>query len=233
VAQRCIPPLRERPDDITLLVEQFAELMRRKHGLQSVRFTPAAMDALRRYAWPGNAREVRNAIETALLCAGDTIDLDCLPPELTQAPPPAAPPAPDLPQHAADGMAAVRNYERQLIVGMLRKYRNVSQVAHALGLARSTLYRKFAELGIQQAEVLGGDEGPAVLRPAAAVPLPGQPVRTPSTRPLSPTFSGARFCAVFDQSAPGKPRRPRWPGACAGGICRGRRPPASTIPQRT
>jgi DNA-binding NtrC family response regulator len=42
---------------------------------------------------------------------------------------------------------------------MLRKYRNVSQVAHALGLARSTLYRKFAELGIQQAEVLGGDEG--------------------------------------------------------------------------
>ncbi|WP_022980724.1 sigma-54-dependent Fis family transcriptional regulator [Ideonella sp. B508-1] len=159
VAQRCIPPLRERPDDIALLVEQFAELMRRKHGLQSVRFTPAAMDALRRYAWPGNAREVRNAIETALLCAGDTIDLDCLPPELTQAPPPAAPPAPDLPQPAPDGMAAVRDYERQLIVGMLRKYRNVSQVAHALGLARSTLYRKFAELGIQQAEVLGGDDG--------------------------------------------------------------------------
>jgi len=49
----------------------------------------------------------------------------------------------------------VRDYERQIIVGMLRKYRRVNQVAQALGMARSTLYRKFAELNINQSEFTG------------------------------------------------------------------------------
>jgi transcriptional regulator with GAF, ATPase, and Fis domain len=65
VVQRTIKPLRERRCDINLLADQFAEMMRRKHGLESVDITPTACAALSRYHWPGNARELRNAIEAA------------------------------------------------------------------------------------------------------------------------------------------------------------------------
>ena len=154
VVQRTIKPLRERPCDISLLAEQFAETMRRKHGLESVDITPDAYAALSRYHWPGNAREIRNAIEVAVLCADGTIDVDCLPPEVLRggsadAHIKATTASPD------ESLASLRDYERQIIVGMLRKYRKVNKVAHMLGLARSTLYRKFAELNIDQSEFIG------------------------------------------------------------------------------
>jgi transcriptional regulator of acetoin/glycerol metabolism len=155
VVQRTIKPLRERPDDIALLADQFAEAMRRKHGLDAVRITAEAQAALARYHWPGNAREVRNAIEAAVLCADGTVDVDCLPPEVLQAAPDAEPGGRAEPAAPAESLAAVRDYERQIIVGMLRKYRRVNQVAQALGMARSTLYRKFAELNINQSEFTG------------------------------------------------------------------------------
>ncbi|MCA6215167.1 sigma 54-interacting transcriptional regulator [Ideonella sp. B7] len=153
VAHRTIRPLRERPGDLALLIAQFTEAMRRKHGLSSVQVTPEAMAVLQRHAWPGNAREVRNTIEAAVLCSNGTLDVDCLPPELLTPTTSATAPLPS----TGEGMASVRDYERQLIVGMLRQHRNISQVAQALGLSRSTLYRKFTELGIQQAEFLGTD----------------------------------------------------------------------------
>jgi len=154
VVQRTIKPLRQRRCDINLLADQFAEMMRRKHGLESVDITPTACAALSRYHWPGNARELRNAIEVAVLCANGIIDLDCLPPEVlhggsADADTGAATASPD------ESLASLRNYERQIIVGMLRKYRKVNKVAHVLGLARSTLYRKFAELNINQSEFIG------------------------------------------------------------------------------
>ncbi|MBL8351281.1 MAG: sigma-54-dependent Fis family transcriptional regulator [Burkholderiaceae bacterium] len=153
VVQRKIKPLRERPDDIALLAVQFAETMRRKHGLERVALTPEALAALARYGWPGNAREVRNAIEAALLCSDGTIDAPCLPPEVLRGAEPS--PAAQRPEAAAaDGLASVRDYERQVIIGMLRKYRNIRQVANALGVARSTLYRKFADLQIHQADIV-------------------------------------------------------------------------------
>ncbi len=153
VVQRHIKPLRERPEDITLLAEQFTETMRRKHGLSQVQLNPQALLALKRYAWPGNARELRNAIEAAVLCADGVIDVDCLPPEvLQQQHQPITSPTTDGAATHHEGMDAVRDYERQVIIGMLRKYRQINLVAVALGIARSTLYRKFAELGIHQAD---------------------------------------------------------------------------------
>jgi len=154
VVQRTIKPLRERPCDIKLLAEQFAETMRRKHGLESVDITPDAYAALSRYHWPGNARELRNAIEVAVLCADGTIDIDCLPPEVLRD---SSADVDTKPATAAsdESLASLRDYERQIIVGMLRKYRKVNKVAHVLGLARSTLYRKFAELNIDQSEFIG------------------------------------------------------------------------------
>jgi len=154
VAQRTIKPLRERPCDIRLLAERFAEDMRRKHDLESVHITPDAHAALSRHRWPGNARELRNAIEAAVLCANGAIGTDCLPPEVLR----AGDVGLDARAAAAspgESLASLRDYERQIIVGMLRKYRRVSQVAHVLGLARSTLYRRFAELQINQSEFTG------------------------------------------------------------------------------
>lgn len=152
VVQRTIKALRDRPCDIPLLAEQFVELMRMKHGLGAVGITPEAQAALCRYHWPGNAREMRNVIEAAILCADGTIAIECLPPEIRGdgKSPEAASTRPA--EQAAENLASVRDYERQLIIGMLRKYRKASQVAQLLGLARSTLYRKFTELNIHPSE---------------------------------------------------------------------------------
>ncbi len=160
VVQRGIKPLRERPDDVALLAGQFAEAMRSKHGLAAVRLTPEAQAALARYRWPGNARELRNAIEAALLCSDGTIDVDCLPPEVLNGSPDTG--RADGRTEPAESLAALRDYERQIIVGMLRKYRRVNQVAQALGMARSTLYRKFTELDINQSEFTGTPADPDV-----------------------------------------------------------------------
>ncbi len=156
VVQRTIKPLRERPGDIALLARHFAAAMACKHGAGEARLTAEALAALERYRWPGNAREVRNAMEAAVLCAqGDTdhitIDLASLPPEVLRGIEPE-PGAPVAPAPTGDGLAALRDYERQLIVGMLRRYRRANRVAQELGIARSTLYRKFDELGIRPAE---------------------------------------------------------------------------------
>lgn len=153
VVQRTVLPLRERPDDIALLATRFAEQMRRKHGQDEAELTPQTLAVLRRHAWPGNARELRNAIEAAVLCATTgTIGPDCLPPEILP-----TTGSPDGPPTAAvpEGLAAVRDYERRLILGLLREHGQASRVAQVLGIARSTLYRKLEELGIRRSDYHG------------------------------------------------------------------------------
>jgi transcriptional regulator of acetoin/glycerol metabolism len=154
IVQKTVKPLRDRPRDIPLLVEQFVDAMRQKHGLPAVEITSEARAVLERYPWPGNAREVRNVIEAALLCSEGPVEVDCLPPEVLRPPGAAATQAQE--SLSSEDLSAVRDYERQLIVGMLRKYRKVNHVAKALGIARSTLYRKFAELNIAQSDFTAG-----------------------------------------------------------------------------
>jgi transcriptional regulator with PAS, ATPase and Fis domain len=144
IVQKKIKPIRERIGDIGLLVEHFLQFLSEKHGLRNVRIHQDAQSALEKYPWPGNAREIRNVIEAAMLCAEGDITLACLPPEITWLEQPDADRPVDV--HAQ----SAKDYERQLIIGMLKKYRKVNHVARAVGLARSTLYRKFAELGIDQ-----------------------------------------------------------------------------------
>ena len=64
-----IPPLRDRPDDIPLLAQHFAEEISRGWRREAVRISPAGLEALRRRPWPGNVRELRNAIERAVILA--------------------------------------------------------------------------------------------------------------------------------------------------------------------
>jgi two-component system, NtrC family, response regulator AtoC len=91
-----IPPLRERPDDITLLARHFIERYCRDLNKKPLTLAPSAEQALREYAWPGNVRELQNCIERAVILAdGDTIRASQL--SLSFQPAPGAPAAVDDP----------------------------------------------------------------------------------------------------------------------------------------
>jgi len=78
-----IPPLRDRKDDIPLLVERFRDVFTREHGRPVSGVTAAALSALVGYAWPGNVRELKNVVESAVLfAAGPKIDVPDLPPAI-------------------------------------------------------------------------------------------------------------------------------------------------------
>ena len=131
-----LPPLRERQGDIALLVTHFC----RDHGA-AVQVASDAFDCLLRYAWPGNLRELHAAIRSAAVLAVDgIIQVDDLPPTVRD-PVTAAPPAP----------LDLASAERATIERALREtHGNVRRAASLLGLSRSSLYRKLAELRLQR-----------------------------------------------------------------------------------
>ncbi len=133
-----VPPLRERLDDIPLLVEHF--LAKHAEHLSRPRksFTLAALDVLRAQAWPGNVRELQNVVErTVTLSPNDTIDVADLP-KLAVAP---AVGEGGVPLGEAKRRAQ-QTFERDAIVRALRAAGgNVTQAARTLGLARSALQR--------------------------------------------------------------------------------------------
>src|SRR5689334_18837619 len=78
-----VPPLRDRPEDIPLLVQHFAKLIGDDHNMKPKRFDAAAMEALARYRWRGNIRELRNAIERLMIMtSSDVVHVDDLPGEI-------------------------------------------------------------------------------------------------------------------------------------------------------
>jgi DNA-binding NtrC family response regulator len=137
-----LPPLRDRPGDVAVLVEHFAGRVSQMNGWKPKPITAGAIALLERYAWPGNVRELRNAVERLLLLADDTVDEAtvrlALPPQAGAAPAPGG-------QLAAQ----MRDFERAAIIAELeRSGHNMSETARALGLERSHLYKKCAQLGI-------------------------------------------------------------------------------------
>src|SRR5438876_202743 len=75
-----VPPLRERPEDISVLVKHFMEHISRDSNMRVKRMSPAALDVLQRYRWKGNIRELRNTVERLIIMTpGDTIDVADLP----------------------------------------------------------------------------------------------------------------------------------------------------------
>ncbi len=135
-----IPPLRERPEDVARLANQFL----RRHSPDRIRrFTPAALESLKRRRWEGNARELENFIERVLaLCDRDVIDSADLP-EL-EAPTEAAPRgAHDALGFAVESRMTVRDLEDRYIEEVLRfTGGNKVQAARILGINRRTLYRR-------------------------------------------------------------------------------------------
>jgi len=140
-----LPPLHDRLDDIPALVEHFARQVAAQNGWKEKQFAPEALEELKRYSWPGNVRELRNVIERLLLLAGDgpvnaeTVRL-ALPQQGAAAP--AA---------VASGTLAerVEAFEREVLLAELKRHNHhMTNVARALGLERSHLYKKCQQLGI-------------------------------------------------------------------------------------
>ncbi|MGE4421540.1 MAG: sigma-54-dependent transcriptional regulator [Pseudodesulfovibrio sp.] len=155
-----LPPLRDRAGDIPLLINDFMDTLVRQHGFKPIAFAPEALDVLQQYPWPGNVRELKNFVERMfIMYAGDTVTADRLPPEFKPAPRPAAPdvPAPEptplddlISQGPADLKQARADFEARFLEAKLREFDgNISQLAKAIGLERSSLYRKLKAYNIQ------------------------------------------------------------------------------------
>jgi transcriptional regulator with PAS, ATPase and Fis domain len=144
-----IPPLRERKEDIPLLVQHFLDKFRPEAANGGARATMTvsqqAMRHLMAYPWPGNVRQLENAIERAMAFGvGRTqIDVADLPPEIQQAQEVAAPAAISLPDNGLDLAEYVGRIERDLIqLSLDRTGGNKGQAAKLLNLKRTTLVEK-------------------------------------------------------------------------------------------
>jgi two-component system response regulator HydG len=139
-----LPPLRERREDIPLMAEHFLRRYSRKQG-RPLRFSAQAIDRLLRYPWPGNVRELENAMErTAILAENDVIAVDDLPPHIVAGTPLGA--APALPQPLTLAEA-----EKLHILQTLERYGwNHSRAAEALGIGRTSLWRKLKEYPLEE-----------------------------------------------------------------------------------
>lgn len=129
-----IPPLRDRRDDIPVLVEFFLKRLERAAGGRRVRITGAAVDACCTFHWPGNVRELEHVIERSyVLSEGDVIDILDLPErlrEISKAP-------------SADALVPLEEIERRYIARVLKETGgNRTRAARILGIDRKTLYRK-------------------------------------------------------------------------------------------
>ncbi|HEU4698892.1 MAG TPA: sigma-54 dependent transcriptional regulator [Gemmatimonadales bacterium] len=152
-----LPPLRERRQDIPLLIDHVLRTLARQHGRGPVAVDAEAMRLLIGYDWPGNVRELHNVLERALvLAAQDVIGPEHLPAELTAGGPAAASgsaaPAPAAPAEAAGPDAAVLRplaaVEREHVLRVLQAMGgNRERAAHVLGISRRTLTRMLQRWG--------------------------------------------------------------------------------------
>ena len=160
-----VPPLRERPEDVPLLVRHYMDYFCRESNARPRRITNAALEALSRYRWKGNIRELRNTVERMMIMApGDTIDVPDLPGALRTPGAPTSTPGSRVPAPVNAGPAAVAeavapgtlrefkdNAERAFLVAKLRENAwNISKTAEVIDTPRSNLYKKLEQYQISQ-----------------------------------------------------------------------------------
>lgn len=153
-----IPPLRERAGDIPALTRHFLARIAEQPGLRELGITEDALALLGSYDWPGNVRQLQNALfRAAMLCDGDALTrLDF--PEITAlgsrrhgpaGPSPLAPSGGITLFHPDGNLRALEDIEGDVIRLAIGHYRGrMTEAARRLGIGRSTLYRKLSELGI-------------------------------------------------------------------------------------
>ncbi len=146
-----LPPLRRRPQDIPALANHFLQRFGEENRKPDLTLTPEALDVLVGYHWPGNVRQLENAIERAVvLCTADSIGVDLLPDEVL-APQPTR--SAHLPPEGLDLREAVNHYTRTLIEASLARCGGVQRrAAQMLKVRPSTLNEMIRRLGIAAPE---------------------------------------------------------------------------------
>ncbi len=146
-----IPPLRNRREDIPLLIEHFIRQAAQAHGAGVKGVTPDARRVLMAYPWPGNVRQLHNVIENMVVLAGsaDKLTVDDLPPEI-HSPPGTATAAAEGGITQLAGIS-LEEAEKELIKNTLKMIGgNREQAASILGIGERTLYRKIKEYGLEE-----------------------------------------------------------------------------------
>jgi two-component system nitrogen regulation response regulator NtrX len=147
-----MPPLRERLEDVPMLVEHALGRLRKRQGIRAPRFSPEAMGALQRYTWPGNVRELLNLVERlAILTNGpevQLVDVQAVLPRTTDTPA-------ETPAYSDADTRGLRDrlddYERELIQGAMHAASgNIAEAGRRLQTDRANLYRRMRRLGIRE-----------------------------------------------------------------------------------
>ncbi|HEV8440856.1 MAG TPA: sigma 54-interacting transcriptional regulator [Methylomirabilota bacterium] len=167
-----LPPLRERGRDVVLLAEGFLARVCADYGLPDKSLAPGARARLQEYAWPGNIRELFNAVErVALLSEGVVVTADML--ALPESPTAPAPPSP---------VASFDDAMREHVLATLEQTRwNISRSAALLGISRNTLRARIGRLGLRAEPGSARPRPPQRVGEAAPRPSPAPPAATPST----------------------------------------------------
>jgi transcriptional regulator with GAF, ATPase, and Fis domain len=140
VVQIYMPPLRERPEDIPLLIEHYRIYFNQKFKKEIQSITSQVLYCFQHYPWPGNVRELMHAMEHAfVICKGKIIYLECLPPEMIK--------YLDTELSLPEKQNIATDYQN--IYETLQKTDwNKAKAARMLGISRQTLYKKIKNLGI-------------------------------------------------------------------------------------
>ncbi len=168
-----LPPLRERGDDLPMLVQHYLRRFSRELGREVGQVAPEALERLRGYAWPGNIRELQSALKQALLRASGPLLLPAFLPDLPGGPDEAATgPVPSggfdveafirgrLGPDARDLYAETHGQVDRLLLPLALEYTrgNQHQAARLLGIARQTLRLKLRDLGLHVTHAVGAEE---------------------------------------------------------------------------
>jgi DNA-binding NtrC family response regulator len=142
-----LPPLRDRPGDVPILVAHFLKKLARREGRPATALSAEALDMLRHYSWPGNVRELENAVERAVAVAkGNVILPSDLPPEVLGGDAPR-------PSGLIEDRPTLAELERRYIALVLSESGgNKKKAAEKLGIDRRTLYRALERSGDQTPE---------------------------------------------------------------------------------
>jgi DNA-binding NtrC family response regulator len=150
-----IPPLRERIEDIPLLVNHFIRMFNQNFNKNILKITTEVLGQLMKHAWPGNVRELENVLERAFVTTeGDTINTIILPHDIQHGETLHAVPAADIeiPFKVARSMVEKR-FEKTYILAALKRYRgNVSKAAKETGINPRTLWRKMKEYELERSK---------------------------------------------------------------------------------
>lgn len=139
VVHLSVPPLRERKEDLPLLITSFLTQINEENGRSIKGFTDRAKNAIFNYDWPGNIRELRNCVEAAVvLTHNDLIDLEDLPEQVRK--------LSEKPAIIFEIGSSLAESEKQIIMGTLSYFKgNKTKSAEVLGIGRKTLHRKLEE----------------------------------------------------------------------------------------